>query len=43
VKLKLHVAVVVCDVFQNLVIRLTDEKDPFFLYTLSLGEDDFQG
>ncbi|XP_029639150.1 spindle assembly abnormal protein 6 homolog [Octopus sinensis] len=27
---------------KELVIRLTDEKDLFFLYTLHLGEEDFQ-
>lgn len=27
---------------KELMIRLTDEKDLFFLYTLKLGEDDFQ-
>lgn len=28
---------------QELLVRLTDETDPFFLYTLALGEADFQG
>lgn len=28
---------------KELVVRLTDEKDPFFLFTLRLAEDDFQG
>ena len=28
---------------QELVVRLTDETDPFFLFTLALGEEDFQG
>ncbi len=27
---------------QEMVMRLTDEEDLFFLYTLHLGEDDFQ-
>ncbi|WAR23805.1 SAS6-like protein [Mya arenaria] len=27
---------------KELVVRLTDEKDLFFLYTLRLGEEDFQ-
>ena len=26
---------------QELLIRLTDDRDPFFLYTLSIGDDDF--
>ena len=30
-------------VAQELIVRLTDEADPFFLYTLALGEADFQG
>ncbi len=28
---------------QELLIRLTDDSDPFFLFTLALGEGDFQG
>lgn len=28
---------------KELVVRLTDETDPFFLFTLALGEEDFQG
>ena len=27
---------------QELVVRLTDERDLFFLYTLRIGEEDFQ-
>ncbi|XP_011404281.1 PREDICTED: spindle assembly abnormal protein 6 homolog [Amphimedon queenslandica] len=27
---------------KELIVRLTDEKDPFFLYTLTINEDDFQ-
>ena len=27
---------------KELVVRLTDERDLFFLYTLRLGEEDFQ-
>ncbi|XP_076814411.1 spindle assembly abnormal protein 6 homolog [Clavelina lepadiformis] len=27
---------------KDLLVRLTDGKDPFFLYTLCLGEEDFQ-
>ena len=27
---------------KDLLVRLTDDKDPFFLYNLCLGEDDFQ-
>ncbi|MBN3315209.1 SAS6 protein, partial [Atractosteus spatula] len=27
---------------QDLVIRLTDDSDPFFLYNLTISEDDFQ-
>ena len=29
-------------ILQELVVRLTDEKDLFFLYTLKLTEEDFQ-
>lgn len=32
-----------CPILQELLVRLTDESDPFFLYSLALGEDDFQG
>ena len=28
---------------QELLIRLTDEGDPFFLFTLAMAEEDFQG
>ncbi|XP_064387182.1 spindle assembly abnormal protein 6 homolog [Halichondria panicea] len=28
---------------KELLIRLTDDSDPFFLFTLALGEGDFQG
>ena len=28
---------------QELLVRLTDEADPFFLFTLALDETDFQG
>ena len=28
--------------FQELVVRLTDQSDLFFLYTLKLSEEDFQ-
>lgn len=28
---------------QELIVRVTDESDPFFLFNLSLGEADFQG
>ena len=28
---------------QELIVRLTDENDPFFLFNLALGEEDFQG
>jgi len=24
-------------------VRVTDENDPFFVYSLGIGEDDFQG
>uniref|UniRef100_UPI00358ED828 spindle assembly abnormal protein 6 homolog n=1 Tax=Myxine glutinosa TaxID=7769 RepID=UPI00358ED828 len=27
---------------KDLVVRLTDDEDPFFLYNLTLGEEDFQ-
>ena len=27
---------------KELIVRLTNESDPFFLYTLSLSEEDFQ-
>ena len=29
-------------VFQELVVRLTDESDLFFLFTLNISEEDFQ-
>ena len=28
---------------QELTLRLTDDLDPFFLYSLTLSEDDFLG
>ncbi|XP_007898184.2 spindle assembly abnormal protein 6 homolog isoform X1 [Callorhinchus milii] len=27
---------------KDLIVRLTDDTDPFFLYTLTIGEEDFQ-
>lgn len=29
-------------IHQELMVRLTDESDPFFLFTLTINEDDFQ-
>ncbi|XP_065906289.1 spindle assembly abnormal protein 6 homolog isoform X2 [Dysidea avara] len=28
---------------KELVVRVTDENDPFFVYSLGIGDDDFQG
>ena len=28
--------------FQELIIKLTDELDPFFLYSLYMSEEDYQ-
>ena len=33
----------VCHHLQELTVRLTDDLDPFFLFSLTLSEDDFLG
>ena len=40
--LKVVLSVTALSFPQELLVRLTDERDPFFLYTLALGEEDFQ-
>lgn len=42
VKLENNYCWVTMFIIQELVVRVTDEADPFFVYSLVIGEDDFQ-